>query len=871
MNESSVQVQPSETLNTSSVSTLTNCELTHEQQRQIEREKRYRDEALGKRQRDDTALYQSGRGSQTMVAKGFLQTLVPGAAYWLNHHIETVKRRSSRVGHSVTETLRLNTWVDAETCCHIAVSVILDSLGRGASFKTSIGKVQIFIGEQIEDQAFIAYMSDADPMYFKKLRKWYLNDPIRTYQKKVYAMKYTLDNADQLEWNWMDSTEHARVGALLLRAVMSVPVKGYSEGLFESRMVHQSKNKTVNYLGFSKTGLRYRDVLQEMMDQMVYKPKPMVCPPIPWTLEERGGFLLDPPRRWGELVHSNLGTVPSQTALDALNRLQAQPYKINTYILDLQKQLLNQTWEIGSFRSYEKDTWKAEHFPIVDSEHLDSLDKSSSEYKSLMRKLRNAYHNQKLDEKKSCTPRRIVYLAEEFRDETFWTPFFTDSRLRLYPQSELSITGGDYVKGLLVNANPKPITASTRDELLIAIATSGDFGKVSKKSFVERLEWGEEFVKTEEFRAMVEDPFHCRKWMDADECFQFLSYCEEYYALFVSFERRFTRVWIGKDQTCSGIQILSSMIGDAKAMEFTNVIPSEFPKDAYGEVARCAIVLLTDKNWLSEQYDKFKQKDDKWNAANPDLKQRKTKFSHKIPLELVDRGLCKHSVLITGYGGSSMTKREHILDDLKKVEDLDFQDRILVVNAILDAMTLAFPQYKELNDWFRSAAITACKGGAQQLKWYTPNGSLIVQDYREPEFTIVRTHAASGGHYSRLISDDHGDTYVMTGWGDVKGSKHSSAIAANLVHSLDATIIQNGMVRLKEGVDCVTVHDCLYFQPGYEEDVVPVFRQAFYGVVTTPVLQSFIDENGLEEMDVENPTNNLETVIQCLESAYLFS
>jgi DNA-directed RNA polymerase len=858
------------TLNNSSVLTLTPSELTLQQQRQIALEKKYREEALGKRDRDDTDLFQSGRGSQTMVAKGFLQTLVPGAAYWLDHHIETSKRRSNCVGQAISEILRLSAWVDTTTMCHIATSVILDSLGRGTSFRTTITKVQIEIGEQLEHQAFIEFMSQSDPNYFAKLKKWYLNDPIRTYDKKVYALKFILNNSE-FSWEWMENTEHARVGALLLRAVMSVPVKGFGGGLFETRTLRKTKVKNVNYLGFSEVGIRYRDVLQEMMDQLVYKPKPMVAPPLPWSLTERGGYLLEPSKRSGELVHSNLGTVPSQTALDALNKLQSVPYRINKYILDVQKELLNETWELGSFRSYERDSWRAQHFPIVDSTYLDSLDKKDPEYRRIMRQLKKAYHDQKLDEKKACTPRRAVLLADEFKDEVFWTPWFFDSRLRMYPQSELSITGGDYIRALLVSANPKPITPDTRDELLIALATSGGFDKVDKAPYSERIEWGEKFVASEEFVEMVKDPITYRRWHDADEKFQFLSYCEEFYSLFITGERDTTRVWVGRDQTCSGIQILSSIIGDSKAMEFTNVLPCDIVKDAYGEVARCARQLLSDKNWLQERYQAQLEKDEKWNRANPDLKPRKTKKTHNIDLNMIDRSLCKHSVLITGYGGSAKTKRDKILDDLREAEDLDFQDKALVVKAILDAMFLAFPLYKELNDWFRKAAVRACSTGVDFLRWITPNGSEIVQSYREPLFTIVKTHAASGGHYARLISDDNAQAYVQTGWGDLDARSHSTAIAANFVHSLDATIIQNGVTRLEDGVDCVTVHDCLMFQPGYTEKVVPVFRKAFYGVVTTPVIQSFLDENNLNDGETENLQNNLDTLPQCVDSLYMFS
>jgi DNA-directed RNA polymerase len=324
--------------------------------------------------------------------------------------------------------------------------------------------------------------------------------------------------------------------------------------------------------------------------------------------------------------------------------------------------------------------------------------------------------------------------------------------------------------------------------------------------------------------------------------------------------------------SCSGIQILSSIIGDEKAMEFTNVFPGEEPKDAYGEVARCARQLLQNKEWLRDKFDKYKKQNLKWNKKHPDQKPRDIRMFHEIDLNILDRSIAKKPVMLTGYGGSLLRKREHIFDELKERKlDLHYQDKKLIVASLIEGMTLAFPRYEHLNAWFKEVVKEAVEAGVGEMKWVSPNGSIIVQDYREPLFSQVDTHAASGGHYSQILSDESGSTYVQTGWGGIQARKHQTACAANLTHSLDATIIQTGINRLEEGVDCVTVHDCLYFQPGYNEKVSPVFRQAFYGVVTTPVLQSYLDENKLKVTDIQNPQTEHERLHECVESGYMFS
>ena len=83
-----------------------------------------------------------------------------------------------------------------------------------------------------------------DPNYFNRLQKEYLHDPVRTYEKKVGAMKRSLIWSEKFDWEPMSSKEHGVLGALLLRAVMSIPADADSkEGFFESRKVYQSRTK----------------------------------------------------------------------------------------------------------------------------------------------------------------------------------------------------------------------------------------------------------------------------------------------------------------------------------------------------------------------------------------------------------------------------------------------------------------------------------------------------------------------------------------------------------------------------------------------------------------------------------------------------
>lgn len=849
-------------------------DLTPEQVRQLKREAQQLEKIRGDYLRNEVKQQQGEKGSQTTTGRGLLRLMVPATAKWLELHIAQVEKRSKRsgTGWCYSEIKRIATWVDFYTIAHIGLATVLDAVGRGQTFRTPINTVQAKIGKHLEDQAFMSYMADADPFYFTKLQRYYLNDPVRRYDKKVYAMKFSHDRDEKMDFKFMSEENLIRVGALVLKAIMSIPAdSGIKEGFFERKMVSKGRKKQVYYLAFSQSGIIYRDAIQRMAVEIQFKPAPMVCPPLPWSLKNRGGYLTPPPSPFGDLVHGFNPTIPSDSAIDALNRLQAEPYNVNNYILDVQMELLKTANIIGSFRAYEADSWKDEHFPRYTSEFIASLEKGTPEHRKVMKQLRDAYHNQKLCEKDAILPGRIVRMASELRDETFYTPWFFDSRLRLYPASDLSVVKGDFVKALLVTANPKPITEDTRRELLIAIATSGAFDKVDKKDYYERMKWAEEFIASPDFKDVVLNPLTNSYWKEADEPFQFLAYCEEFYSLFISGERTTTRVWIGRDMSCSGIQFLSSLIGDEKAMRFTNVIPSDTPQDAYGEVARVARELLRNPSWLKEQVDKRTKKDEMWNANNPQRTQREIRTGISFNIDDLQRAIVKKQVMVTGYGGTYQSKHAGIKEALKdKNIEIHPGDVNILVRACVDGMEVAFPSYSELNKWFKQLASAACKSGADLLRWVSPNGSIICQDYREPLFARVATHAASGGHYAKIMTDEQGGSSIQTGWGDVKPSKHGSAIAANVTHSLDACMIQNGINRLADGVNCVSLHDCLYTQPGYIDQVIPHFRESFYGVVTTPILENLIEENNLEGvMDVID--RETLDVSCCKTSPFMFS
>lgn len=864
---------------------VSTSDLTCEQQRQSDREKQQRDAFLGKRHDKTHQAQIGGRASQTEGCRGVRYILVPVIARWIDLHLEATAKRG-RAGVAVKELNRLRSWIDSTTMAHITVSVILDKLGRGGTIRTKIATVQGAIGEQLEHQAQIAYMEEVDPEYFTKLQRWYLNDPVRRYDKKIKGMRHAHNNHEDMDWKYMDDAEKMRVGSVLLQAAMSVvvnPEKG--EGFFKAvdplfndpnKEFRRKGHKDSKYLGYTESGLLYRDKIQRDADNDAMFPKPMICEPLEWKPGKRGGYITHATSKIQALVHNNFGSEPSSLVYDALNRLQKQAFRVNHYILDLQLELLRKSWEIGSFRSYEKDSWEEEHFPMVDSDYIASLDTDSDEYKQEMRKLTNAYHDQKIDEQKAEPPRRVALLAQEFRDDKFWFPWFLDNRGRLYPVvSGFSPQGPDYGKALLRSADGAPLTEDTRRDLLISIATAGAFDGVDKKDFFERLMWAEKFVATERFDAMVDEPTLVRDWMKADEPFCFLALCEEYKAVFKDESRSRVYVFFGRDQTCSGVQILSAIIKDEKAAYFTNVLVTESPQDLYGEVAKEAQALMRDPVWTQEQIDLREIKREKLNARRKPQNQIEKRDIIDVDPSVHDRKTNKTQAMTCGYGATTQTRYGAMKKALAKkqkagdIPNIHPGDINIVCKAGIDGMQNAFPAYMDLNKWFKRFAKAALEEGIEKIKWTTPSGMYVVQEYREPEYKRINTYAAGGGHYDDLTLCTEGKSFVRTGYGEPKLSKNQSAIAANWTHSLDASVMVLGILDTPDVVQFYTVHDCIYTLSGYFGQTIPHFRKAMHNVVTSPVLENLLQENDLEGKVALPPIGELD-VDQILESPYLF-
>ncbi len=843
----------------------------------------------------------NGRTSQTRLGRSFRNKLVPVLAIRLEEQHKTALNSQAGRHHHVIKPIMEE--IDYLTAAHIIVTVVLDNLGRGARAIRPIAGVFNDIGEKLDHQAFLSKLKRLDPKHYERVDRFILRSSVMGYTQKIRKSQAGL--SEDFEYTFLDAKQRAHLGDWGFSCLQSIclwfdTLKFYADG-------KKGKPKATYYLTLSVEGLKYRDLLQAAADEQAYEAWPMVHPPLPWEFEDgevsmRGGYLKAHSGKYTRLIRNNRGTVPSENALKALHNLQAQPFTLNHFVFDVMKQLLKTSVEIGNFRTFEKDSWDAKNDPrplidpaIWEAGKYDANRNIRPEFKKAMAALENWHANREVAKKERVSPFRVLMVAARFAHvERFYLPTYFDARLRMYYMPDtLNPQGCDYQKALLLYADGNPVTDDNREavrrDLLVTIANTWS-GKTEsgvksdKLSMNGRVEFSADFLK--ELEVVARDPLSTAGralWEGADEPFQFLATVREYFEIFVWKTSTVARVANGRDATNSGSQILGALLRDPKTCHYTNVIPTDSPQDLYGVVATEAQAYLNNFHWVSEQEKNAKKRAKKKmeklqeaGATDYMIDGSKLVYNHGTS-QYIDRSVCKRPSMCTAYGASWRSKNEYITDELEEIaeglQDVNFSlsDKVVVTNAVIAGQAAAFPLLEELNQWFKHLAKACLGSDLEYVTWYTPNGSKVVQEYREMLTEQVTTYAMGGGAYWRPVAN-HGkregrsQISFQTGWGGVKESKTQTALGANWTHSHDACIMHDTLCDWDQPF--YAVHDCFYGPAGTMDALCGKARQAFSDVVNFDCFGTLMNTN---EVDIDKPHKGKADISECVNSPYMFS
>jgi DNA-directed RNA polymerase len=182
--------------------------------------------------------------------------------------------------------------------------------------------------------------------------------------------------------------------------------------------------------------------------------------------------------------------------------------------------------------------------------------------------------------------------ARRFIGKTFYLPHHCDFRGRVYPLPYFNFQRDDTVRALFMFAEPLPMTEDGLEMLAIHAANCGDFDKISKRPWQERIDWVNS--RRDTIRQIAANPIeNVDKWREADAPFCYVAACIELAAAWSNPNHR-TRLPVAFDGSCSGIQHLCMGTADDEIGRLVNLTENEEPQDVYEVLRGKAVARLKD-------------------------------------------------------------------------------------------------------------------------------------------------------------------------------------------------------------------------------------------------------------------------------------
>ena len=625
----------------------------------------------------------------------------------------------------------------------ITCKVVFDKVFSLKDNSSKFATICDSIGAAVEQECQMRYYERECPELLNFLKKKYWHQASGTQQKFVNIRRAM--NSSGHVWHTWGSTVRVRLGNWLLDCVCS------ASRWFTVMSVRQGK-KTINHVVPTAEFMDIKDEIMSNAELFSAIAWPMLIAPKEWSKDQEGGYLLNEVMRGHDMIRrGNQLPIQEETPYQFLNRIQGVSYKLNPFIVDVAETLLELRRKVGKFIPIVELPLPPKPADIADNEE------SRHQYRRAAAEVLNI---NAAAFKQSCRTRMTMDAVKRFKDkERFYLPWSFDYRGRAYPiPAFLTPQYTDFGKSLLKFADEAFMYPEAEEWLAFQVSTT--YG-LDKAPIEERLEWT--IHHHELISRIVNDPIGTiPEWEAADEPWQFLAACEEYYHCCIVCDRQFTSLMVATDATCSGLQILAGLARDKSTAQLVNVTPSDRPQDAYKVIAE---------------------------EAKP-----------HCPVSIqqhMDRKVTKRTVMTVPYNAKPFSNRSYIREALKeKGVEISKEDLTATVNAVREAMYRVVPGPMAVMDWIEKEVREAFRRGTTELVWTTPSGFTVTQ--RLMKKNIEQLQLKLLGKVKRV--------YVANGETDeIDVRHHCNATAPNLIHSLDASVLH--LSAIKFDAPLALIHD----------------------------------------------------------------
>lgn len=736
--------------------------------------------------------------------------------------------------------------MDPEAVAFVAVRGCLSVCLKGDKDKAGRDVVRE-VGTNVYHEHLLTQFADSEPTLFYHLlndmdRKLSVNE---SHRMTVFKMQGKKNGVEFSEWS---QAQRDQVGSYLIDQMSNM-------GMVDVRVLSETQTKGTRRVRRTNIEVSLSEDVTKLIKQVtdfVIETTPYFLPcveqPRDWIAIDDGGFHTTEMRRLSPWMvksytstRDDYRTEELRQEMDAVNTLQRVKWRINRGLLDAVSR-------VAQHFDMEEIIAQAEspkpHKPIWLTKGMtkESMDENQlKEFKKWKREVAEWHTSEKIRSSKSNRFYNAVRVARKFVDyPEIYFVYFVDFRGRKYAQTTgVSPQGSDLQKALLEFAEGKPLDTREAQEWF-CIAGANRWG-YDKASLADRVQWVKDHH--DQIVSFALDPVDNADWKDADKPLQFLAWCLEY-ANWKTYGSRFrSRIAVGMDGSCNGLQNFSAMLRDSVGGIATNLIPSELPKDIYQTVA------------------------DKLTCILEGLEEDATGFRSMWLNHGLSRNLVKRSVMTLPYGSRPSSWAEFIVKDYLQAgmwPELDralhdraarFLSRHLGV-AIADTVVAAAGAM----EWLQKASAAILRQGYDRIQWITPSGFPVTQVYWETEEHRINTKLCGNAKLSIRHDTD-----------DPKKSRHRNGIAPNFVHSLDASHLTLVVNRAKaEGINAFAmIHDDYGTHAADTVRLYRIIREVFVEMYQKhDVLEEFRAAYGF--LPVPPPMGTLD-LTQVLDSKYFFS
>jgi len=727
---------------------------------QVELERTAIKQGLKRLQDQTIKLEDQNYGSATIYGISSIHSLLPRLVSKIEETNSRIHERKN--GVSFKEIHQYLKDIDAESAAVIACKITFDKVFGYKDGCNQAIKVCEAIGRAIENECQMRHYETHAPGLLNTLKKNYWHKSIGTHQKLV-VIRTLMNRYEVKQWTIWQERVRIKLGAWLLECIMD------SSQWFMRQHIRQGRKNTI----FVVPTPEFMDIKDEVMaNAELFAPLawPMLIPPKDWTNETSGGYILNEVMHGHDLVRRGNGdSIQGETPLTFLNKIQKVAYTLNDFTITVARTLQIKGVSVGKF------------LPII---HYDLPPKpvdiaTNKEARLAYRRDAAEVMNKRAAEfKKSCRTRMTMEAVDRFKDRDRWfIPWSFDYRGRAYPiPAFLTPQDTDFGKSLIRSADESYITESGKKWLAFQVATT--YG-LDKATMAERLSWTHNNINL--IAKVAIDPIRNRvEWEVADEPWQFLAACEEYYSVVLTEERKTTGLFVATDATCSGLQILAGLARDKKTAQLVNVLPSDRPQDAYKVVA---------------------------DVAKPNC---------PIHIQKVmDRKTVKRTVMTIPYNAKPYSNRSYIRDALlEKGIEIDKEDLTVTVQAVRDAMNNVVPGPMSVMKWIEDEVSKAVKRGAKELQWVTPSGFVVNQRIMVKEKKNIKLQLLGECQLKIAMDKDEADI-----------NRHRAATAPNLIHSLDASLLHLSIDKFDKPI--ALIHDSVLTQSVDMDELSAIIRETY--------------------------------------------